>query len=97
MPIQLKNILVPTDFSDCANAAATVGIQLAKQFLLARITHKSVDRLQLIKGQKIYVQIKTAALLSDRPLPDKLIGNSAIPENNQQWAILTPTSNSLQI
>jgi len=42
-----------------------VRLKLEQQYLLARLTHKSVDRLSLSTGQQVYAQIKTVALLSE--------------------------------
>ena len=42
-----------------------VRLKLEQQFLLARLTHKSVDRLNLSIGQSVFAQIKTVALLSE--------------------------------
>ena len=43
-----------------------VRLAIGDQFLLARLTHKSLDRLQLKAGQNVYAQIKTVALLNER-------------------------------
>lgn len=43
-----------------------VRLNLGQQSLLARLTHKSVDTLGLQPGQRVYAQIKTASLLSER-------------------------------
>lgn len=48
------------------DAKRLVRLDLGKQSLLARLTHKSVDALALQPGQTVYAQIKTAALLSER-------------------------------
>ena len=40
-------------------------LSLGGQHLLARITHKSADRLQLKPGDQVYAQIKSVALLSE--------------------------------
>lgn len=40
-----------------------------EQYLLARLTRRSVDRLQLSVGQSVFAQIKTVALLNE-PLPN---------------------------
>ncbi len=42
-----------------------VRLKLEQQFLLARLTKKSADKLQLAVGQRVYAQIKTAALLNE--------------------------------
>ncbi len=41
----------------------TVKLQLGAQFLLARITKKSADRLELKPGKQVFAQVKSAALL----------------------------------
>lgn len=46
-------------------ARALVKLSVGGQFLLARITRKSLDRLKLNKGQKVYAQIKSVALLTE--------------------------------
>ena len=65
MPIQLKNILVPTDFSDCANAAATVGIQLAKQCgAKLHFLHLTVDQIgpRHVPGNVLEMETKKVRL-----------------------------------
>ena len=52
---------------DSTAAHALIKLQLGSQFLLARITHKSLDHLRLALGQTIYAQIKSVALLN-KPL-----------------------------
>ena len=47
------------------NAQLTIRLRLNEQFLLARITHKSCDRLQLREGQQVFAQIKTVALINE--------------------------------
>lgn len=47
-----------------------IKLQLGQQYLLARLTHKSADRLQLQIGQTVFAQIKSVALLNDRNLID---------------------------
>ncbi|WP_019528348.1 molybdenum ABC transporter ATP-binding protein [Dasania marina] len=47
------------------NAAhAMVKLQVAEQYLLARITYKSLEQLQLAPGLNVYAQIKSVALLN---------------------------------
>ena len=53
------------DIEDTDASRVLVRLKLAQQTLLARLTRKSLDRLQLTKGQHVYAQIKTVALLSD--------------------------------
>ena len=49
------------------NARILIRLKLANQYILARLTRKSVDRLQLHVGQTVYAQIKSVALLNDKP------------------------------
>jgi len=42
-----------------------VRLRIGGQFLLARLTRKSIDTLALAPGQQVYAQVKSAALLSD--------------------------------
>jgi molybdate transport system ATP-binding protein len=42
-----------------------IRLQIGEQYLLARLTNKSVDKLSLHTGQQVYAQIKTVALLTD--------------------------------
>jgi molybdate transport system ATP-binding protein len=62
----ILNILPATvdAIEDSSNARALVRLQVAGQFLLARLTRKSIDRLQLTTGKVVYAQIKSVALLS---------------------------------
>jgi molybdate transport system ATP-binding protein len=43
----------------------TVRLNVGEQYLLARITRKSRDRLQLEAGQAVFAQIKTVALVNE--------------------------------
>ncbi|MEX1668897.1 molybdenum ABC transporter ATP-binding protein [Zhongshania guokunii] len=43
----------------------TVRLALGEQYLLARITRKSYDRLNLHAGQQVFAQIKTVALVNE--------------------------------
>lgn len=63
----ILNILPCTiDSIETSNSARVLlRLQVAEQFLLVRLTHKSVDRLQLTCGQQVYAQIKTVALLRE--------------------------------
>ena len=47
-------------------AQALIKLQLGQQYLLARLTYKSLDRLQLRVGQQVFAQIKSVALLSNK-------------------------------
>lgn len=47
------------------DARVLIRLKLANQYLLARLTRKSVDRLQLQVGQTVYAHIKSVALLHD--------------------------------
>ncbi len=64
----ILNILPATidAIEETNNARMLVRVKIAEQFLLIRITHKSVDRLQLKIGKTVYAQIKTVALLSEK-------------------------------
>lgn len=54
------------DIENCDNSAKVlIKLAVAQQYLLVRLTHKSVARLQLHIGQQVYAQIKTVALLSE--------------------------------
>lgn len=56
-----------TEIEDSDNSARVlIKLAVAHQYLLVRLTHKSVTRLQLHVGQQVYAQIKTVALLSDQ-------------------------------
>jgi len=48
-----------------SDARVLVRLTLGTQFLLARLTRKSVDRLRLHVGQAVFAQIKTVALLNE--------------------------------
>ena len=50
-------------------ARVLLRLALGSQFLLARITRKSAARLQLNVGDKLFAQIKSAALLMDSTDP----------------------------
>lgn len=64
----ILNILPATidAIEETSNARALIRIKVSNQFLLVRLTRKSVDRLKLEKGKKVYAQIKTVALLSTK-------------------------------
>lgn len=47
------------------NPGVLVRLAIGRQHILARITRKSLDKLDLKKGQQVYAQIKSVALLSD--------------------------------
>ncbi|WP_269619755.1 molybdenum ABC transporter ATP-binding protein [Zhongshania sp. BJYM1] len=47
------------------NTQLTVRLRLNEHYLLARITRKSCDRLQLQEGQSVFAQIKTVALINE--------------------------------
>mgnify|MGYP002867395352 CR=1 FL=1 len=48
-----------------AGARVMLRLALGEQFLLARITRKSAQLLQLATGDQLYAQVKSAALLMD--------------------------------
>ena len=49
-----------------SSARVLIKLKVAHQYILVRLTHKSVTRLELTVGQQVYAQIKTVALLSDQ-------------------------------
>lgn len=50
----------------CASSTQlTIRLRLNEHYLLARITRKSCDRLQLREGQRVFAQIKTVALINE--------------------------------
>ncbi len=63
----ILNILpvVVAEVEDCSGARLMLRLGLGSQFLLARITRKSAQRLDLKPGDRVYAQIKSAALLSE--------------------------------
>jgi molybdate transport system ATP-binding protein len=48
-----------------ASPSLLVRVQVGGQYILSRITRKSLQQLELQPGKAVYVQIKTVALLSD--------------------------------
>jgi molybdate transport system ATP-binding protein len=64
----IQNILgchIDTIDSPQNSAQALIRLRLGRQFLLARITRKSCQRLQLVVGQAVFAQIKTVALINE--------------------------------
>jgi molybdate transport system ATP-binding protein len=59
----LSGVIVGIELID--GARAMVKVDVHGQFILARITRKSLESLLLEKGQSVYLQIKTVALLSE--------------------------------
>lgn len=59
VPVQLSEIKETTD------SRVLLRLALGEQYLLARITRKSASKLDLKPGDRIFAQIKSAALLSD--------------------------------
>ena len=53
------------EIEDSQSARVLVRLQLGNQFLLARLTRKSIDALSLQVGDQVYAQVKSVALLSD--------------------------------
>lgn len=53
----------------CSGARVLLRLRVANQYLLVRLTRKSVDQLQLKPGLNVYAQIKTVALLREQPQP----------------------------
>jgi molybdate transport system ATP-binding protein len=60
------------------NARALIKLRLAHQYILVRLTHKSIDRLQLKMGQHVFAQIKTVALLNEKQLGEKIVSRNSI-------------------
>lgn len=53
-----------TDIENSRASRVLVRLQTGKQFLLARVTRKSIASLQLTTGDTVYAQVKSVALLS---------------------------------
>ena len=66
----ILNILPCTvdEIETTTDARVLIKLKLADQYLLARLTRKSVDYLHLQVGQAVYAQIKSVALLSEREI-----------------------------
>ncbi|MEH6557507.1 MAG: molybdenum ABC transporter ATP-binding protein [Oceanicoccus sp.] len=56
---------IENDQAITTDARVLVRLKFASQFLLARLTRKSVDKLKLHPGQAVFAQIKTVALLNE--------------------------------
>ena len=52
-------------FTDTQSPSVLVKLKHKQQFILARITRKSLDSLHLQPGQQVYAQIKSVALIND--------------------------------
>jgi molybdate transport system ATP-binding protein len=52
-------------YRDTKETSALIRIRIGEQVILSRITGRSLDNLQISKGQQIYAQIKSVGLLSD--------------------------------
>lgn len=63
----ILNILEVTlaEMEETSDARILLRLQLNQQSMLARITRKSATELELQRGDRLYAQIKSAALLSD--------------------------------
>lgn len=63
----ILNILPVTvsEMENCSGARLLLRLALGSQFLLARITRKSAQRLDIKPGDALFAQIKSAALLSE--------------------------------
>lgn len=63
----ILNILPVTieEIESCHGARLLLRLALGDQYLLARITHKSAERLALSVGDQVFAQIKSVALLSE--------------------------------
>ena len=68
----ILNILPVTvaEIENCSGARLLLRLALGSQFLLARITRKSAQRLDIKPGDKLFAQIKSAALLSEAAEPE---------------------------
>ena len=53
-----------TEIENASNSKLLVRLQVGEQFLLARLTRKSIVTLRLTVGCEVYAQIKSVALLS---------------------------------
>lgn len=53
------------ELENCSDARILLRLALGSQYLLARITRKSAQRLAIQPGDELYAQIKSAALLSE--------------------------------
>ncbi|MDJ0879314.1 MAG: molybdenum ABC transporter ATP-binding protein [Halieaceae bacterium] len=53
------------DIETCGGSRVLVQLKVGEQFLLARITRKSVDTLGLAVGDEVFAQVKSVALLND--------------------------------
>lgn len=54
-----------TEIENCSGARLLLRLALGSQFLLARITRKSAQRLDIRPGDQLFAQVKSAALLSE--------------------------------
>jgi molybdate transport system ATP-binding protein len=54
-----------TDIEAGQASRVLVRIRIGEQFLLARVTRKSLDELSLAVGEQVFAQVKSVALLSD--------------------------------
>ncbi|MEH6469113.1 MAG: TOBE domain-containing protein, partial [Porticoccus sp.] len=63
----ILNILpgVISEIEPIDGARVIIKTEVAGQAILARITRKSMEHLQLETGKQVYLQIKTVALLSE--------------------------------
>ena len=63
----ILNILPVTigEIEDCTDARLLLRLALGEQHLLARITRKSAQALDLAVGDQVFAQIKSVALLSE--------------------------------
>jgi molybdate transport system ATP-binding protein len=56
-------------FTNSQNPSVLVKLEHKQQFILARITRKSLDSLHLQPGQQVFAQIKSVALINDSVSP----------------------------
>lgn len=63
----ILNILEATisEIEDSDSPRLLLRLQVGEQFLLARLTRKSIDTLQLRMGDTVYAQVKSVALLTE--------------------------------
>ena len=54
-----------SDIETCGGSRVLVQLAVGDQYLLARITRKSVDALGLAVGDEVFAQVKSVALLND--------------------------------
>ncbi|MFK7829620.1 MAG: molybdenum ABC transporter ATP-binding protein [Congregibacter sp.] len=63
LPVTLRAV------REVSDAHCLLRLEIAEQYLLARITRRSRDELSLVEGDRLYAQIKSTALLGDAHCP----------------------------